>query len=249
MEIGIFVPTEKGRSSIERWAFQSGHNTVMLHNANRLDECLHVRQMQVVIAYDEIISFAEVRQWRECIPEIDWIVVTETPSFAWAEEAILAGASAFSALPITPAHMDAMLNCVKRQRYHRLQVLPGMEQEASSIDLAKPIESALAYITQHISEHLTLQAVSRAVYLSPSHFSRLFVQKVGIHFNDYVLARRIDAAKTLLTDTHLPIEFIALKMGFCSAAYFSQTFKRLTGQSPRSYRYAAGRAVALARAE
>ena len=44
-------------------------------------------------------------------------------------------------------------------------------------------------------DRLTLHAVSREVYLSPSHFSRLFVQKVGIHFNDYVLARRIEIAK------------------------------------------------------
>jgi transcriptional regulator GlxA family with amidase domain len=55
--------------------------------------------------------------------------------------------------------------------------------------------------------------------------------------NDYVLALRIEAAKTLLAQTRLPIELIAMKTGFCSPSYFSQTFKRLTGKTPRAYRY------------
>jgi YesN/AraC family two-component response regulator len=150
---------------------------------------------------------------------------------------------------MTPEPMDAILNSVKRQRHYRLQAMLGMEQAADSIDFSKPIESALAYITKHISERLTLHSVSREVYLSPSHFSRLFVQKVGLHFNDYVLARRIEAAKILLTETRLPIELIAMKIGFCSASYFSQTFKRLTSKTPRAYRYSSSGSVEPVRQE
>lgn len=247
MEIGILIPSEKDRSSIELWARQSGHHPVMLHNVSRLSEYLNLRQVQVVIAHDQFISFAQLRQWREHIPEIDWIAVTDTPSFDWAKEEMLAGAIGFCALPIAPEHMDTMLDFVKRQQHYRLQAMLGMEQVASPIDLAKPIESALTYIANHISERLTLRGVSREVYLSPSHFSRLFVQKVGIHFNDYVLARRIEVANTLLSETRLPIEFIAMKIGFCSASYFSQTFKRLTGKTPRAYRYSSSGSVEVAR--
>jgi YesN/AraC family two-component response regulator len=243
MEIVIVVPAEKDRSSIESWALQSGHLTIMLKDACCLSEYLTLRQVQVIIANDQLISFERLRQWRERIPEIDWIAVTDEPSFTWAQEAMLAGVTGFCALPVTPEHMNAMLDLVKKQRLYRLQAMLGMEQGTGSIDLSKPIESALEYITQHLSERLTLRVVSREVYLSPSHFSRLFVQKVGIHFNDYVLSRRIETAKTLLTETRLPIELIAMKTGFCSAPYFSQTFKRLTGKTPRTYRYSSGESV------
>ena len=247
MEIVIVVPAEKDRSSIKSWARQSGHLTVMLKDVSCLSEYLTLRQVQVVIANDQLISFEQLRQWRERIPEIDWIAVTDDPSFAWAQAAMLAGAIGFCALPVTPEHMDAMLDLVKKQRHYRLQAMLGMEPVPGSIDLSKPIESALEYITQHLSERLTLRGVSREVYLSPSHFSRLFVQKVGIHFNDYVLARRIESAKTLLTETRLPIELIAMKSGFCSAPYFSQTFKRLTGKTPRAYRFSSSASVEPAR--
>jgi AraC-like DNA-binding protein len=247
MEIVIVVPAEKDRSSIESWALQSGHLTIMLKDTSCLSEYLILRQVQVVIAHDRLIPFEQLRQWRERIPEIDWIAVTNEPSFVWAQEAMLAGVIGFSELPVTPEHMDAMLDLVKKQQHYRLQAMLGTEQGSGSIDLSKPIESALEYIAQHLSERLTLRVVSREVYLSPSHFSRLFVQKVGIHFNDYVLSRRIDTAKTLLTETRLPIELIAMKTGFCSAPYFSQTFKRLTGKTPRTYRYALSEAVESAR--
>ncbi len=247
MEIGILVPSEKDQSSIESWARQSGHHIIMLYNAAHLNNYLHLRQIQVVIAHDQFISFTQLRQWRERIPEIDWIAVTDTPSFSWAQQSILAGAIGFCVLPVVPEQMDTLLGFVKRQQHYRLQAMFDIEQAGSLIDLSKPIESALTYIAKHISERLTLRCVSREVYLSPSHFSRLFVQKVGIHFNDYVLARRIEAAKTLLTETCVPIEFIAMKIGFCSASYFSQTFKRLTGITPRAYRYSSSGSVEAAR--
>jgi len=237
MEIGILVPMEKDRSSLEAWANQSGHHIVMFQNVQTLSESLNLRQVQVVIAHDQLISFAQLRQWRERIPEIDWIAVTDTPTFAWAEEAMLAGVIGFSALSMTPDHINIILEHVRMQRHYSLQAMLDMDPGESSIDFSRPIESALAYIAKHISERLTLRGVSREVYLSPSHFSRLFVQKVGIHFNEYVLARRIEAAQALLAETRLPIEFIAMKIGFCSASYFSQTFKRLTGKTPRAYRY------------
>lgn len=249
MEIVIVVPMDKDRCSLEPWARQSGHLTVMLQDTSTLGDYLTLRQVQVVIASEQLISFDQMRQWRERIPEIDWIAVTAEPSFAWAEEAMLAGAIGFCALPVTPEHMDTMLASVKKQRQYRLQAMLGMEPGTGSIDLSKPIESALAYITQHISERLTLRAVSSEVYLSSSHFSRLFVQKVGIHFNDYVLAQRIEAAKAFLTETRLPIELIATKTGFCSASYFSQTFKRLTGKTPRTYRYSSSGSAELVREE
>lgn len=238
MEIGIVVPAEKDRAALEAWAKQSGHRVVMLCSGQELSESLHLRQVQVVIASDQVISFAQLCQWRECLPEVHWIVLTEEPSFAWAQKAILAGASGFCALPITPDYLNTLIHHINRQWHYRLLDLLGLEQKEMTIDLSKPIESALLYITEHISERLTLSGVSREVYLSPSHFSRLFARKVGIHFNDYVLAQRINVAKALLAETSFSIEFIAMKAGFSSASYFSQTFKRLTGRTPRAYRYA-----------
>lgn len=236
MEIGLCISWEDEYPLLAEWLGNCEHRIINIQNASLLHTCLLQRRVQLMIASEQAVSFSEMQQWRERVPDIDWVAVTTTPSYEWAETAMLAGVLAFCALPVSVAHMETLLKHARLQRAYRMQSMLGTDTTQASIDLSHPIESALAYIATHIAEHVTLREVSQTVYLSPSHFSRLFAQKVGMPFNEYVLARRIDAAKTLLTETHLPIELIASKVGISSAAQFSQTFKRITGFSPRAYR-------------
>ena len=53
---------------------------------------------------------------------------------------------------------------------------------------------------------------------------------------EYLTDHRIDMAKKLLRTTDLPITHIALQTGWCSAAYFSKTFKEACGMTPFAYR-------------
>ncbi len=236
MEIGLCLTWENERCLLEEWLRSWQHCVTIIQDTTMLHDCLWQHRIQLVIASDLVVTFDEIRLWRVRVPAIDWIAVTTTPSYAWAEAAMLAGVIGFCALPASRSRIEALLTHARLQRSCRLQALSGMQTTEAGIDLSQPIESALAYIGAHLAEHLTLREVSRIVYLSPSHFSRLFAQKVGIPFNEYVLSCRINAARTLLTETHLPIELIAAKVGIGSASQFSQTFKRMTGFSPRAYR-------------
>lgn len=236
MEIGLWVSWEDERPLLAEQLHSCENRVITIQNTAMLHTCLVQRQVQLMIASDRVVSFDEIQQWRAHVPDIDWIAVTSTPSYAWAETAMLAGAIGFCALPVSRSHIETLLKHARLQRSYRMQALLGTDREQTGVDLSHPIESALIYIGVHIADHLTLHDVSRSVYLSPSHFSRLFAQKVGMPFNEYVLSRRIDAARTLLTETRLPIELIASRVGMSSASQFSQTFKRVTGFSPRAYR-------------
>lgn len=235
MKIGIWV-AEHEQAEFTAWACQSRHHSIMLHNEAQLEQALLQRQLQLIIASPSTLPQPHLRAWRVRAPEIDWIFVTAIPSYEWAEAIILSGAAGFCSLPLIPERLNTLIDNLKTRYQQGMQAVPVVC--SGEIDLARPIESALVYITEHITEHITLRDVSRAVYLSPSHFSRLFTQRVGIPFNEYVLMRRIEAAKALLADTPLPIELIATKVGITSASQFSQTFKRVTGSTPRAYRHA-----------
>lgn len=237
MEIAVWVSEDEARL-LQDWLCQCAHRVMLLHTPTQLHDCINQRQAQLLIVSDLALPCEHLRKLRPGNSEIDWIAVTQTPSYEWAEAMMLSGASAFCALPTTPQHIETLINHVKLQRNYRLHAMPGVDIASAEIDLAKPIESAIVYIAEHLAEHITLRDVSQAVYLSPSHFSRLFTQKVGIPFNEYLLSRRIATAKTLLCETNLPIELIAAKIGMNSASQFSQTFKRVIGLSPRAYRYA-----------
>lgn len=53
---------------------------------------------------------------------------------------------------------------------------------------------------------------------------------------DYVLEQRIEKAKQFLSQTSLRISEIAERVGYMDIAYFSNTYKRITGETPTEYR-------------
>ena len=63
---------------------------------------------------------------------------------------------------------------------------------------------------------------------------------IGKSFIDYINHRRVEKAKGLLEDESLSITEIASKLGYGSASYFTETFKRLTGCTPVELRLKAG---------
>jgi AraC-like DNA-binding protein len=98
------------------------------------------------------------------------------------------------------------------------------------------IEKATSYLEQHISQDLSRERVSRAVGLSPSHFSRLIREKKGRTFTDLLNQYRIERACTLLIRSHHTLAQIASECGFCDQSYFSKVFRRYKGRTPARYR-------------
>lgn len=72
--------------------------------------------------------------------------------------------------------------------------------------------------------------------MSPRTFRRLWAEEVGIPPTRYVMQLRIHQACRLLAETHLPINEIALNVGFVDPLYFSRKFRQLVGKTARDYR-------------
>ncbi len=92
------------------------------------------------------------------------------------------------------------------------------------------------YIEEHLAEELSLSEIATVASLSPYHFARLFKASTGVSPHQYVIGRRIERAKLLLSTTNWPLTAIAHAVGFAHESHLSQHFKRLTGLTPGSYR-------------
>ena len=57
-----------------------------------------------------------------------------------------------------------------------------------------------------------------------------------ISLNNYIIRKRITAAKKLLTETQLPVNTVADKVGYGNHSYFSKLFRRETGLTPQEWR-------------
>jgi AraC family transcriptional regulator len=98
------------------------------------------------------------------------------------------------------------------------------------------VRRLLEYIEQHLGEDLSLGALAAEVSLSPLYLVRAFRSAVGQSPHQYVVARRVEHARRLLTATTLPIAEISLASGFSSQSHLTNWFRRLVGVSPAVYR-------------
>jgi len=98
------------------------------------------------------------------------------------------------------------------------------------------VQKAIDHLTDHLAAPHTVDELAAHVSLSPSRFSHLFREQVGITPMQLLERLRVERAKQMLEQTAQPIQTIAHRVGYDSPFYFSLRFKKATGQSPRAYR-------------
>ena len=92
------------------------------------------------------------------------------------------------------------------------------------------------HIQQHYTEELTLNRVSEIVHVSPPYISKLFKEKLGMTFLEYLTRIRMEKAKQMLRETQESIRRIGCEVGYQDPNYFSRAFKKYVGVTPREYR-------------
>ena len=86
-------------------------------------------------------------------------------------------------------------------------------------------------LEQHAFETVTLAAAGELIGASPAHLVRCFGDAFGIAPHEYVLGRRIEAARQRLLDGE-PIAQVDAHVGFCDQSHLTRHFKRHVGTTP-----------------
>ncbi|WP_428772596.1 helix-turn-helix domain-containing protein [Vibrio sp.] len=92
------------------------------------------------------------------------------------------------------------------------------------------------YIEQHLGRKISIAQLAGSVFLGESQFYMLFKEHMGITPHQYVLGKRIDAAKALIEQGSLSLSQIAETTGFSGQSAFTHTFTRLQGITPSNYK-------------
>lgn len=108
---------------------------------------------------------------------------------------------------------------------------------AINIEEEKLVQNLLSSIGQHMDDaDYTIEQLACDVGLSRSNLYRRMQTMLGITPNDFLRNVRLKHAARLLVDTDIPVNQIALSVGFQSPRYFSQYFKKMFGVTPSEYR-------------
>lgn len=118
-----------------------------------------------------------------------------------------------------------------------LRIIEVLKQHSRNAD---PREDTISRIKRFIQDNyhrdISLAETAESVYLNPVYLSRMFKERTGLSFIEYLTNLRMKAAQKMLSDPSLYVYEICHKVGYNNLKYFYRLFKKETGYSPSEYR-------------
>ncbi|MGW5047471.1 helix-turn-helix domain-containing protein [Streptomyces griseoluteus] len=151
----------------------------------------------------------------------------------------------------TGAAIDLCLHLVRSDHgaAHAARVARGMvlapHREGGQLQYAVPpaprraddsLAPLLDWAAERLDSALTVEQLAARAGVSGRTLARRFAEQLGTSPGRWLLARRLDAARTLLEETALPVESVAARTGLSSAVNLRRRFRAALGTTPGHYR-------------
>lgn len=136
---------------------------------------------------------------------------------------VLSGADAL-AIEVQIALLEACIGKATRGRDKRGLLTP------------RGLAQVEGFIAEHLAGPITVQAMAATIGLSAGYFTRALKATVGKSPHDYVIDRRIAAARALLCGKATPLAEIAAATGFASQSHMTTLFRKRLGITPATLR-------------
>ena len=94
----------------------------------------------------------------------------------------------------------------------------------------------IGYCMSRLSEKLTIADISHSLFLDKTYISKLFKEKLGMNFTEFINRQRVMRACELLRSDSRPILDIAYACGFSNQSSFNRVFREQMHMTPREYR-------------
>lgn len=125
--------------------------------------------------------------------------------------------------------IEGLLNAFfgKLLKYYDLKNTP--------VELNK-ISEILKYCNEHFTEDITLETISKALFINQNTISRIFSKYLKTNFKKHINNLRINESCRLLSTTQHSITDISFLSGFSSTRTFNHTFIEQLGITPAQYK-------------
>jgi transcriptional regulator GlxA family with amidase domain len=152
----------------------------------------------------------------------------------------------------TAAGIDACLHLVREEHgsavataLARRMVVPPhrdggqaqyVEAPVPRTEDAPTLEPLLEKLLGELDAPHTVDSLAARAHMSPRTFARRFRAETGATPHDWLTAQRVLLARRLLEDTTMPVDAVATRTGFGTAAMLRHHFTRRVGATPQAYR-------------
>lgn len=100
----------------------------------------------------------------------------------------------------------------------------------------KLICDILIYINNNITNKITIDELQDKFFYNKFYIVKLFKQEIGMTIIQYINSIRIYNSILQIKNTNYSLTNIAIRNGFYSLEYFSESFKQITKLSPRIFK-------------
>ena len=167
--------------------------------------------------------------------DVPYIYITSYSDKATLERVTETRPYGYIVKPFKPEDLKTTVSIVLSNFKHRFVDIKRQEKEINS-DIPFVLKQSINYINENITEKITVSDLVKPTRWASQHYTRLFTKYVGVTPSRYILDRKIEKAKVLLSETTMPITQISFELGIKSHSNFCSAFKKSTGKTPENYR-------------
>ena len=150
--------------------------------------------------------------------------------YAWLSEREIKAYALFADADMENLHRNSLYGREEMMEYAGVLVRKAV-QYRQYINKSDSVTSQVcAYIDAHYREEIHREELGELVFLNTDYLSRIFKKEKGISISNYIIQKRVEEAKKLLTQSSLPINTVSLYVGYSNFSYFTKMFKDNTGR-------------------
>ncbi|MCK8487236.1 AraC family transcriptional regulator [Paenibacillus sp. MBLB2552] len=132
--------------------------------------------------------------------------------------------------------LPAQIHVAQTMRHLLSSIGLSAERSAQARKRERYFDEAVRYMTERLTESVSLPELAKQVGVSKQHLVYLFNREAGLPPIEYFLRLKMQRAGQLLDLTGLSVKEIAGAVGLSDPYYFSRLFKKIMGYSPTEYR-------------
>ena len=200
---------------------------------------LHPDIIMMDIKMPGINGIEAVMEIRKRHTKIKFMMISAFDTFEYAKKVMQQGVKEYI---LKPGKKDDIVEAVIRvqkeimkereleDEYHQLKeqlsnILSINNEEHVQIQRS-PLTATKEFIDAHYMKEIKLEDAADCASLSAYHFSKVFKEKYGLTFIEYLTDIRIEHAKREIIQTNKSLKEICYNSGFRDPNYFSRVFKK-----------------------
>ena len=117
-----------------------------------------------------------------------------------------------------------------------LMDITSQMKQINKTKISRPISDTIFYIEKNLYQNISLTDICENLHFNPSYLSRLFKKEMNLTISEFILMEKIEEAKRLLILSDHSILEISILLHFTDQSYFTKSFKKVTGVTPKVYR-------------